>query len=238
MYEFRIGDEGNTTTVLRKKMHAKPVAAAPSMPCARSTFTAYWITVRPGNGADVATDVAMGVGSVCGTGTILRYTEPAAEPITATADTTADTKADTAAAAATDADATGTASSTTKKAVEVLPRYVSFTCLQHRAHFRSIVLTAVPARDVAVHEPQECFPRVPGRCVCKFNNLQFVVQEICVSLGSTDCGTAVSQHCRSSSLHNQYASTLSSCFWLSATDHEYSNRQCKRKLSSWQSIMQ
>jgi hypothetical protein len=176
MYEFRIGDEGNTTTVLRKKMHAKPVAAAPSMPCARSAFTALWITVRPGNGADVATDVAMGVGSVCGSGTILHFTEPATEPTATTASSATDTDATSGATAA---------SSSAKQAVEVLPRYVSFTCLQHPAHFKSIVLKAVPASAVAVQEPQECFPRVFGRCVYMFNSLQF-----------TDCSDILQQRHR------------------------------------------
>jgi hypothetical protein len=198
MYEFRIGDEGNTTTVLRKKMHAKPVAAAPSMPCARSAFTAYWITIRPGNGADVATDVAMGVSSVCGTGTILHYTEPVTEPTVTTA-----------AAADIDADATGaaTGSSAVKKPVEVLPRYVSFTCLQHPAHFKSIVLKAVPASAVAVQEPQECFPRVFGRCVCMFNSLQFT--DVCSRFSCVIASCA--EYCRSSA--------LASCLWLAAVQH-------------------
>jgi hypothetical protein len=191
-------------------MHAKPVAAAPSMPCARSTFTAYWIVIRPGNGADVATDVAMGVGSVCGIGTILHFTEPVTAAATAGATTADDAAAATDATTATDAaDATGAATggSAVKKAVEVLPRYVSFTCLQHPAHFKSIVLKAVPASDVAVQEPQECFPRVFGRCVCMFNSLQFT--DVCLRFSCVIASCA--EYCRSSA--------LASCLWLAAVQH-------------------
>lgn len=70
MYEFRIGDKGNLATVLRKKMHAKPVRSIDCMACGKNVD--YWITVKSGQ-------IALGIGEVLGEGTLLLYNDEAAD---------------------------------------------------------------------------------------------------------------------------------------------------------------
>ena len=79
LLELRIGDEGNLTTVLRRRMHAKPVAAAPGMPCSRTEHVPYWVIIRTAAAADgsgAAVSLDFGIGEQVGSGTVLQHTEP------------------------------------------------------------------------------------------------------------------------------------------------------------------
>ncbi|CAM9116333.1 unnamed protein product [Chrysoparadoxa australica] len=71
-YEFRIGDNGNMTAVVRRRQHDTPVATANCMPCAANQWHSYWVLLGQGG-------VAMGVDETPGKGTLLNFKDP--EPL-------------------------------------------------------------------------------------------------------------------------------------------------------------
>ncbi|KAG5186973.1 hypothetical protein JKP88DRAFT_288468 [Tribonema minus] len=157
IYEFRIGDEGNLKTVLRKKMHAIPVASAYSMPCSRQQFVDYWIVVKKGG------EVSMGIGTSPGKDTILKYQDPNGDAKDLLVRSNQCHFQDREDGATDDPQVSkkGRGFQDSENA-PVEQRYISFTCLKHVATFKNIVLRAVAPEDVEVEDSTHPFRRVPG----------------------------------------------------------------------------